>query len=70
MGGLGSYFRAITDLFRYVWVFYILGYDSNRQNRLLYEPIRMLVRKVREGYATLWTWTKQAPWPTCSASPA
>ena len=28
-------------MIRYVWVFYILGYDSNRQNRLLYTPLKI-----------------------------
>lgn len=55
VGGIASNFRPFTDLVRYVWVFYILGYDSARQNRLLYEPIRFTVQKVREGYATIWS---------------
>ncbi|MFO0889582.1 MAG: transglutaminaseTgpA domain-containing protein [Isosphaeraceae bacterium] len=54
VGGMATSFRPFTDLVRYVWVFYILGYDSQRQNRLFYEPIRMVVHKVREGYATIW----------------
>ncbi len=60
VGGVSSSFRPITDLIRYVWVFYILGYDSSRQNRLLYTPIKMTIRNVRLGYAMLWTWTKKA----------
>jgi hypothetical protein len=55
VGGLASSFRTITDMVRYVWVFYILGYDSTRQNRLIYQPIRLTVQKVREGYATIWS---------------
>jgi hypothetical protein len=54
VGGLSSNFRTITDMVRYVWVFYILGYDAARQNRLIYQPIRFTVQKVREGYATIW----------------
>jgi transglutaminase-like putative cysteine protease len=54
VGGIGSSFRTLTDMVRYVWVFYILGYDSARQNRLIYQPIRFTVQKVREGYATIW----------------
>jgi transglutaminase-like putative cysteine protease len=60
VGGIASSFRPFTDIVRYVWVFYILGYDSTRQNRLLYEPIRYTVREVRRGYATLWDWTRKA----------
>jgi transglutaminase-like putative cysteine protease len=60
VGGVGGAFRPFLDILRYVWVFYILGYDSNRQNRLIYEPIRTTVRVVREGYGMLWDWTRQA----------
>jgi hypothetical protein len=54
VGGLSSNFRTVTDMVRHVWVFYILGYDSTRQNRLIYQPVRMTVQKVREGYAAIW----------------
>ena len=47
-------------MLRYVWVFYILGYDSNRQNRLLYTPIKLMVHEVRRGYALIWAWAKKA----------
>jgi transglutaminase-like putative cysteine protease len=60
VGGFASRLRPLSDMVRYVWVFYVLGYDSTRQNRLLYEPIRYTVREVRRGYATLWYWTKTA----------
>jgi transglutaminase-like putative cysteine protease len=60
VGGIGSAVRPITDLFRYIWVFYILGYDSSRQNRLLYTPLAITIREVRKGYATIWSWTKSA----------
>ena len=46
-------------MIRYVWVFYILGYDASRQNRLLYAPIKVTIREVRRGYAMLWFWTKR-----------
>ena len=49
----------MTDILRYIWVFYILGYDSSRQNRLLYDPIMYAIRRVREGYITLWRWAKE-----------
>jgi protein-glutamine gamma-glutamyltransferase len=50
VGGLSGRFRTLTDLVRYIWVFYVVGYDSERQNRLLYGPIRELAKKVREGF--------------------
>ena len=60
VGGLTTSIRPVTDLIRYVWVFYILGYDSARQNRLLYAPIRLTIQNVRHGYAILWAWSKEA----------
>ncbi|WP_246196458.1 DUF3488 and transglutaminase-like domain-containing protein [Aquisphaera giovannonii] len=59
VGSIPSRLRSITDLVRYVWVFYILGYDSARQDRILYQPIATVVKAVREGYATIWAWMKQ-----------
>ena len=59
VGGVSSNFRPLTDMIRYVWVFYILGYDASRQNRLLYTPIKVTIRDVRRGYAMLWSWTKR-----------
>lgn len=60
VGGLTTSIRPLADMIRYVWVFYILGYDDTRQNRLVYTPIRTTIREVRNGYATLWLWTKRA----------
>ena len=60
VGGVSGSIRPLTDLIRYVWVFYILGYDASRQNRLLYTPIKLVIRNVRLGYALIWSWTKQA----------
>ena len=38
VGGLAGNFRPLTDLIRHIWVFYIVGYDGDRQDRLLYTP--------------------------------
>ena len=57
VGGLASNFRTATDLLRYIWVFYILGYDSNRQTNLLYTPISILAREIRGGAIRIWRWT-------------
>ena len=43
VGGIATSFRPFTDMVRYIWVFYILGYDRNRQNRLFYAPISAMV---------------------------
>ena len=45
VGGMVGKVRPLTDLLRYIWVFYILGYDSSRQNRLLYDPLTYTIRK-------------------------
>jgi transglutaminase-like putative cysteine protease len=50
VGGLATNFRLITDLVRYVWVFYIVGYNADRQEFLVYEPIRNLVEEARRGF--------------------
>jgi hypothetical protein len=60
VGGVPPSIRPFTDMIRYVWVFYILGYDSSRQNRLLYTPIRITVQEVRRGYGLLWNWARRA----------
>ena len=59
VGGVSTNIRPLADMIRYVWVFYILGYDASRQNRLLYAPIKVIIREVRRGYAMLWFWTKR-----------
>jgi hypothetical protein len=35
---------------RYIWVFYIVGYNADRQRFLLYEPIRKLIEEARSGF--------------------
>ncbi len=53
VGGFRENFRQITDLIRYVWVFYIVGYNSERQNRLIYQPIRFLVSEAKRGFGIM-----------------
>ncbi|GAC1467460.1 MAG: transglutaminaseTgpA domain-containing protein [Isosphaeraceae bacterium] len=53
VGGFKGNFRPILDVVRYIWVFYILGYDADRQNKLMYAPIRALVAKAREGFGLM-----------------
>ncbi len=49
VGGIAGNFRPMTDLIRHIWVFYIVGYDRDRQNRLLYAPMRQMIGWVREN---------------------
>jgi protein-glutamine gamma-glutamyltransferase len=53
VGGIAGNFRPLTDLIRHIWVFYIVGYDRDRQNRLLYAPMQQMVGWVRENYNKL-----------------
>jgi transglutaminase-like putative cysteine protease len=50
VGGIAGNFRPLTDLIRHIWVFYIIGYDGERQSRLLYTPMRQMINWVREKY--------------------
>lgn len=51
--GFKGHFRQFTDFVRYVWVFFVVGYNADRQNRLVYEPIQQLVREARSGFAMM-----------------
>jgi transglutaminase-like putative cysteine protease len=53
VGGLAGAFRPVTDTIRHIWVFYIVGYDGERQNRLLYGPMRTMLSEVRKQYVAL-----------------
>jgi protein-glutamine gamma-glutamyltransferase len=55
VGGLAGNFRPLTDVIRHVWLFYIVGFDAERQDRLLYAPMRMMIREVRTQYVRLGT---------------
>jgi protein-glutamine gamma-glutamyltransferase len=50
VGGIAGNFRPFTDLIRHIWVFYIIGYDGERQSRLLYTPMRQMLNWVKEKY--------------------
>jgi transglutaminase-like putative cysteine protease len=50
VGGFATNFRLITDLVRYIWVFYIVGYNFDRQKFLLYDPIWKLISEAQQGF--------------------
>ena len=54
VGGIAGSFRPLTDLVRHIWVFYIVGYDGDRQSRLLYAPMRQMIGWMKEKYLELW----------------
>ncbi|MGE3821700.1 MAG: DUF3488 and DUF4129 domain-containing transglutaminase family protein, partial [Isosphaeraceae bacterium] len=53
VGGLRAYFRQITDFVSFVWIYYVAGYDAERQQRLLYGPARALALEARKGFAVM-----------------
>ena len=53
VGGLIGNFRQVTDLIRYIWVFYIVGFNAERQERFLYGPIRDLFREAMRGFGMI-----------------
>lgn len=55
VGGFKANFYQFTDAVRYLWVFYIVGYDSDRQNKLIYAPVRATVREARRGFSMIAT---------------
>lgn len=50
VGKMPGGFRQFADLVRYVWVFYVAGFNSERQEELLYGPIRRLAQEARNGF--------------------
>ena len=53
VGGLASNFYQLTDFVRYVWIFYIVGFNSDRQDRFLYGPIRGLIQEAQRGFSLI-----------------
>jgi hypothetical protein len=53
VGGMASHFYQITDFVRYVWIFYIVGFNSDRQERFLYGPIRSLIKEAQNGFSIM-----------------
>ena len=56
VGGFAGNFRPLTDVVRHIWVFYVVGFDGERQNRLLYAPMRTIIQEIRNQYVQLWAW--------------
>jgi hypothetical protein len=59
VGGITSIFRPLTDLARHIWVFYVIGYNGERQNRLIYQPMLTLIRDARDSYVKLGLWLRR-----------
>ncbi len=54
VGGIAGEFRQVTDFIRFIWVFYIVGFNSERQDRFLYKPIRDLIDEARYGFELIY----------------
>ena len=53
VGGVSTNFRQLSDFVRYIWIFYIVGFNSERQDRFLYKPIRELVEEAKYGFSLM-----------------
>jgi transglutaminase-like putative cysteine protease len=43
IGGMWKQVRSLSDAARFIWAFYVVGFDSDRQNRLIYHPVAAAV---------------------------
>ena len=59
-GDLNKRVRPFADYLRYIWVFYIVGFNADRQRRLLYDPIRGLMEQASQGFRVMGQWLEQA----------
>jgi protein-glutamine gamma-glutamyltransferase len=50
VGGLAGNFRPLTDSMRHIWIFYVIGYDGDRQDSLIYGPMRTIANEVKRQY--------------------
>ena len=50
VGGLAGNFRPLTDSLRHIWIFYVVGYDGDRQDRLIYGPMRTIANEIKTQY--------------------
>ena len=53
VGGLAGNFRPLTDSLRHIWIFYVVGYDGDRQDRLIYGPMRTIANEVKTQYVNM-----------------
>jgi transglutaminase-like putative cysteine protease len=54
VGGMSEFFRPAADFLRTLWSFYIVTFDSDRQNRLIYQPLLNLWREASSGFLAIW----------------
>jgi transglutaminase-like putative cysteine protease len=54
VGGVSNNFRTFTDAFRQFWVFNVVGFDQERQQRLIYGPIRRVAGMAAVGFGMMY----------------
>ena len=59
VGGLVGKFRPLTDSLRHIWIFYVVGYDGDRQEKLIYGPMRTIAKEINDRYTTTVAWLKK-----------
>ena len=47
-------FRTLADALRYIWTFYVIGFDSDRQKRVIYEPLAWIAWAFLEVMKNVW----------------
>jgi transglutaminase-like putative cysteine protease len=52
--GVGGRFRTLTDFIRFVWLFYVVSFDRERQHRVVYNPIRELAQRTKDRASEIW----------------
>jgi protein-glutamine gamma-glutamyltransferase len=60
VGGLAGNFRPLTDSIRHIWIFYVIGYDGDRQEKLIYGPMRTIANELRALYMKLGSWLRKS----------
>ncbi len=54
VGGVPFGIRQLGDFVRYVWIFYIAGFNADRQEKILYGPARALLTEARRGFGIMY----------------
>ena len=50
---LWNSFRDVGDLLYFIWISYVVGFNSERQEKLIYQPIRQTGRDAANGFAMM-----------------
>ena len=46
-------FHDVGDLLYFIWISYVVGFNTERQEKLIYQPIRELARNASNGFAMM-----------------